>query len=115
VLTPSFLLDVLLLPAFYLALGTWVAVSLVLLLRGLSGGRRALALAQARQRLQEIGDRRLDPASEHSALIALVATLPETVLLPLAAGSPEPIGARRLAEAIVAMLGRPNVLSLVSS
>ena len=95
-LTPSFLLDVLLLPAFYLALGTWVAVSLVLLLRGLSGGRRALALAQARQRLQEIGDRRLDPASEHSALVALVATLPETVLLPLAAGSS---GAHRCAPA----------------
>ena len=77
-LTPSQLLDILLLPAFYLALGAWVVVSLVLLLRGLAGGRRALALARARQRLQEIANRRLDPESEHSALVALVATLPES-------------------------------------
>ena len=93
-LTPSHLLDILLLPAFYLALGAWVVVSLVLLLRGLAGGRRALALARARQRLQEIADRRLDPESEHSALVALVATLPEGVLLPLGAGAPDEPGAR---------------------
>jgi hypothetical protein len=87
VLTPSQLLDILMLPAFYLALGAWVVVSLVLLLRGLAGGRRALALARARQRLQEIANRRLDPESEHSALVALVATLPESILLALGAGS----------------------------
>ena len=88
-LTPSFLLDVLLLPAFYLALGSWVVVSLVLFLRGLTGWRKALALARARQRLQEVSDRRLEPASEQSALVALVATLPEAVLLPLAADAPD--------------------------
>ncbi len=105
-LTPSQLLDILLLPAFYLALGAWVVVSLVLLLRGLAGGRRALALARARQRLQEVGDRQLDPESERSALVALVATLPEGVLLPLGAGAPDVPGSRRLAEVIVARLGR---------
>ena len=89
-LTPSQLLDILLLPAFYLALGSWVVVSLVLLLRGLAGGRRALALARARQRLQEIADRRLDPESEQSALVALVATLPES-----SPAAPRGRGARR--------------------
>ena len=108
-LTPSHLLDVLLLPAFYLALGAWVGVSLVLLTRGLSGGRRALALARARGRLQEIGNQRLEADSELSALVALVATLPETVLLPLAASSPDDAGARRLAEAIIARLGRETL------
>jgi HEAT repeat protein len=112
VLTPSFLLDVLLLPAFYLALGSWVAVSLVLLLRGLTGGRKALALAHARQRLQEVTDRRLEPASEQSALVALVATLPEAVLLPLAADAPDADGTRRLAQAIVARLGRTTLEAL---
>ena len=110
-LTPSLLLDILLLPAFYLALGTWVAVSLVLLLRGLSGGRRALALARARQRLQEIGDRRLDPSGEHSALVALVATLPETVLLALGADASD-ASAHRLAEVIVARVGRSTLEAL---
>ena len=106
-LTPFHLLDILLLPAFYLGLGAWVVVSLVLLLRGLAGGRRALALARARQQLQEIAARRVDPESEQSALVALVATLPEGVLLPLGAGAADGPGARRLAEAIVARLGRP--------
>ena len=107
--TPSQLLAILLLPAFYLALGAWVVVSLVLLLRGLAGGRRALALARARQRLREITDRRLDPESERSALVALVATLPEGVLLPLGAGAPETGGTRRLAEVIVARVGRTEL------
>lgn len=111
-LTPSHLLDVLLLPAFYLALGAWVVVSLVLLLRGLAGGRRVLALARARQRLREVIDRRLEPASEQSALVALVATLPESVLLPLGADAPEDAGSRRLAETIVARLGRTSIETL---
>ncbi len=108
-LTPSLLLDVLLLPAFSLALGAWAVVSLVLLLRGLAGGRRALALARAHQQLREIADRRLDPDSERSALIALVATLPDAVLLPLGAVASDDAGGARLAEAIVARLGRPTL------
>ncbi len=111
-LTPSHLLDLLLLPAFYLALGAWVGVSLVLLLRGLSGGRQALALARARQRLQAIGNQRLEADSEHSALVALVATLPEAVLLPLAAGAPDDAGARPMAEAIIARRGREALEAL---
>jgi HEAT repeat protein len=106
VLTPSNLLDVLLLPAFFLALGAWIVVSLVLLLRGLGGGRRALALARARQKLQEIANRQLEAESEHSALVALVATLPDSVLLPLGAGGPDDARSRRLAEAIIARIGR---------
>ena len=46
-------------------------------------------MARARQRLREIADRRLDPESEQSALVALVATLPESILLPLGAGAPD--------------------------
>lgn len=110
-LTPSQLLNILLLPAFYLALGAWAAVSLVLLLRGLAGGRRALALARARQRLAEIGDR-VDSQGEHSALVALVATLPESVLLPLCAGAPDDARSRRLAETIIARLGRDALEAL---
>ena len=81
--TPSSLLDILLLPAFYLALAAWVAVSMVLLLRGLSGGRRAIALARARQGLSELRRRKLDPPRQMGALVALVSTLPDRILLPL--------------------------------
>ena len=104
-LTPAQLLKILLLPAFFLALGAWILVSLVLLLRGLAGGRRALALASARQRLEEIGER-VDTEGQHSALVALVATLPEAVLLPLGAGAPDDARSRRLTETIIARLGR---------
>lgn len=106
--TPSQLLEILLLPAFYLALGTWIVVSLVLLLRGLAGGRRALALARARSQLEAIGER-VDAEEEHSALIALVATLPEATLLPLCASAPDDARSRRLAETIIARLGRDTL------
>ena len=112
-LTPPQLLTILLLPAFYLALGTWIVVSLVLLLRGLAGGRRALALARARRQLEAIGER-VDAEGEHSALIALVATLPEAVLLPLCASAPDDTRSRRLAETIIARLGR-DTLELLSA
>jgi HEAT repeat protein len=116
VLTPSQLLDVLLLPAFWLALVAWVAVSLVLLLRGLSGGRRALALGRARQALDEVYRRQLDPEGEHSAMVAAVAMLPEPVLVPLGADAAEPSErSRRLAEAIVARLGREHVEQLATT
>ena len=115
-LTPSHLLDVLLLPAFYLALVAWVAVSLVLLLRGLSGGRRALALARARRAIDEVYRRQLDPASEHSAMVAAVAMLPEEVLVPLGADAAEPSErSRRLGEAVIARLGREAVERLATT
>ena len=110
--TPSSLLDILLLPAFYLALVAWVAVSLVLLLRGLSGGRRAIALARARQGLVELRRRDLDPPRQMGALVALVATLPDRILLPLGGSVEDDAFGRQLAEAIVAKLGRGSLESL---
>jgi HEAT repeat protein len=110
--TPSSILDVLLLPAFCLALTAWVVVSLVLLLRGLSGGRRALGLARARQSLVELRQRDLDSPRQMGSLVALVATLPDRVLLPLGASvEDDPMG-RQLADAIIAKLGRDSLQSL---
>ena len=114
-LTPATLLDLLLLPAFLLALGAWGGVSLLLLLRGMAGGRRAMALARARQGLDAIRRRELEPEAEHSAIVAFAATLPEHVLLPLGAAGPhDTTPARRLAEAIVARLGRTHLEQLAS-
>jgi HEAT repeat protein len=116
VLTPSHLLGVLLLPAFCLALAAWVAVSLVLLLRGLTGGRRALALARARQTLDAVYRRQLDPEAEHSAMVAAVATLPGDVLVSLGGAAGEPSGrSRTLAEAVVARMGREGVERLATA
>ena len=112
-LSPSALLDVLLMPSFVLALGAWASVSLLLLLKGLSGGRRAIALAQARQAVDHIRRRELEPGAENSAIVALVATLPDSVLLPLgASGAPDAPQTRRLAEAIVARIGRRQLEAL---
>jgi HEAT repeat protein len=116
VLSPSTLLDVLLVPSFLLALGAWTGVSLLLLFRGLSGGRKAIALARARQAVNDIGRRELEPGAEGSAVVTLVATLPEHVLLPLGAGGPHDTPqTRRLAQAIVARLGRRHLESLAVS
>jgi HEAT repeat protein len=116
VLTPATLLDLLLLPSFLLALGAWGGVSLLLLLRGLAGGRRAMALARARQALDGIRRRELEAEAEQSAIVTLVATLPEHVLLPLGAAGPhDTTAARRLAEAIVARLGRAHLELLAST
>ena len=113
--TPSSLLDILLLPAFYLALAAWVAVGLVLLLRGLSGGRRAIALARARQGLAELRRRELDAPRQMGALVALVSTLPDRILLPLGASADDDALGRQLAEAIVAKLGRGSLESLAAT
>ena len=113
--TPSFLLGVLLLPAFGLALLAWTAVSLTLLLRGLAGGRRALAVAHARQRLADLRRRELEPQREQAALVALVATFPEQVLLPLGASAEDDAFGRSLAETIVARLGRAPLEALAST
>ncbi len=113
--TPSSLVDVLLRPAFFLALTAWVVVSLVLLLRGLSGGRRALALARARQSIAELRQRDLDAPRQMGALVALVATMPDRVLLPLGASVDDDAMGRQLAEAIVAKLGREALQSLAVS
>ncbi len=115
-LTPLQLLDVLLLPSFCLALAAWASVSLVVLVRGLSGGRRALALARARQALDGIRNRQLDEESERSALVALVATLPESVLLTLgAAGTDDPRRSRQLADVVVARIGREALETLATA
>lgn len=112
-LTPSSLLDILLLPAFLLALSVWAAVSLTLLVRGLAAGRRSLALAVARRSVDVIRRRQLEPEAERSAVVALVATLPEQVLLPLgrAADGDSPLS-RTLADALVARLGRQALESI---
>jgi hypothetical protein len=116
VLSPSTLLDLLLLPSFLLALGAWAGVSLLLLLRGLSGGRKAIALARARQELDAIRRRELEPGAENSAIVTLVATLPEPVLLPLGAtGAHDTPQATRLARAIVARIGRPRLESIAAA
>ena len=113
--TPSSLLAILLLPAFYLALGTWVGVSLVLLLRGLAGGRRALALAEARQRVDQLRRRELESPRELSAMVALVAMLPDHALLPLGAAASDDAFGRLLADAIVARMGRGALESLAAT
>ena len=71
-LSPSTLLDLLLVPSFLLALGAWAGISLLLLVRGLSRGRKAMALARARQAVQDIRRRELAPGTENSAIVALV-------------------------------------------
>jgi HEAT repeat protein len=114
-LTPTSLLGILLLPAFYLALGAWMVVCLVLLLRGLAGGRRALAMAQARRRLAELRHRELDPSRELSAIVALVATLPEHVLLPLGGAARDDAFDQRVADALVARIGRGALESLAAT
>lgn len=115
-LTPSTLLDLLLLPSFLLALVAWAGVTLLLFLRGLSGGRKAIALARARQALDAVRRRELEADAEKSALVALVATLPEHVLLPLGAAGPfDTPHTAPLAEAIVARIGRERLEALVAS
>lgn len=114
--TPSQLLDVLLLPAFALALTAWAGVSLVLLLRGLAGGRRALALAQARRAIAQVYERQLEPDQELSAVVTAVATLPEGVMLELGAEAAGPVPrARRLADTVMARLGRSAVESVAGT
>lgn len=109
-LTPSALLHVLLLPAFLLVLVTWILVSLVLLLRGLSSGRRALALARAREDVRSIQGRELDESSERSRLVTLIATVPDSALLTLGASPPgNAREAQLVAEIVVARLGRSTV------
>jgi HEAT repeat protein len=115
-LTPSTLLELLLVPSFLLALGAWAGVSLLLLVRGLSGGRQAVALTRARQAVEDIRRRELSPGAENSAIVALVATLPERVLLPLgASGTHDTPQSARLAQAIVARVGRSTLESLAAT
>ena len=100
------LLDVLLLPAFYLALRRWVVVSLVLLLRGLSGGRRALALARARQQLRRTAAARSRPRDRRARRARRDAARPRAAC---AWRRSTTTGGRQLAEAIVARLGRESL------
>ena len=115
-LTPSHLIDILLLPAFGLVLVTWVVASLVLLLRGLSAGRRAVLVARARRAVAEIHARGLDPEAERSSVVTLVATLDEAILLPLGANPPgTAVHAQLVAETVLARLGRAHVEHLAAA
>lgn len=115
-LSPSTLLDLLLIPSFVLALAVWAGVSLLLLVRGLSGGRKAMALARAKRAVDDIARRKLDRGAETGALVALIATLPDDVLLPLGASrAPDSRIAGCLAKAIVARFGRDALATLATT
>ena len=113
--TPSQLLDVLLLPAFALVLTTWTAASAALLVRGLASGRRALALARARRTVAAIQSQGLEAEGEQAALVAVIATLHDTTLLPLGADPPgSGPQAQLVAQTVLARLGREAVERLAA-
>jgi len=111
--TPSQLLNILLLPAFVLVLGAWTAVTLYLLVSGIASGKQALELARGRRLLDEITSRDGDP---HDGLVAVIATLPEQVLLMLGGGDDAAAPyARTLAEVVVIRLGREPLEALATT
>ncbi len=115
-LTPSHLIDILLLPAFGLVLATWVVATLVLLLRGLAAGRRVLQVARARRAVADIQARELDFERERSAIVTLVATVDEATLLPLGAQPPGSAAhAQLVAETVLARVGREHAERLAAT
>lgn len=115
-ITPSQLAQTLLIPAFALVLATWAGTGLYLLLRGIGTGRRALALGRARRARAAIDTRNADDESLRTAIVSLVATLPEDVVLPLAASSTShPTLDRVLADAAVAHCGRAALEAIVAT
>jgi HEAT repeat protein len=113
VLTPSQLVGVLLLPAFALVLVTWVSASAYLLIAGVKNGQRALALGRARRALAAITIADRHDEELRTAVVSLMATLPESVVLPLASGTTHrPSLDRIVAEAAVARIGRAALESL---
>jgi HEAT repeat protein len=113
VITPSQLVDILLVPAFALVFVTWAGASLYLLVAGIRGGQRGLALGRARRALAAVADD--DDTNLRTAVVSLMATQPDEVVLPLAATSTHrPAVDRVVAEAAVARLGRVSLETLVA-
>ena len=115
-ITPSQLAHTLLVPAFVLVLATWAGTGLYLLVTGIGSGRRALALARARRVLAAIEIPDTNEPSLRSAMVSLVATLSEDVVLPLAATpTSRPVLDRVLADAAVARCGRTSLEAIVAT
>jgi len=116
VITPSQLAHTLLVPAFVLVLATWAGTGLYLLVTGIGSGRRALALGRARRVLAAIEIPDTNEPSLRSAMVSLVATLSEDVVLPLAAASTSrPVLDRVLADTAVARCGRTSLEAIVAT
>jgi HEAT repeat protein len=115
VLTPSQLVRILLLPAFALVFVTWASASLYLLVSGVRNGRRSLALGRARRALGAITVADRHDEEMRTAVVSLMATLPDEVVLPLAAGTTHRVSLDRVvAEAAIARVGRPALEALVA-
>jgi HEAT repeat protein len=113
VLTPSQLVGVLLVPAFLLVFVTWAGASAYLLIAGVRNGQRALALGRARRALAAITVADCHDEELRTAVVSLMATLPDDVVLPLASGTTHrPSLDRVVAEAAVARIGRPAIEAL---
>lgn len=112
-LTPSQLVGVLLVPAFALVLATWTGASVYLLVTGVRNGARAIALGRARRALGAIAVADRHDEDLRTAVVSLMATFPDDVVLPLSAGTTHrPALDRVVAEAAVARLGRAALESL---
>ena len=113
-ITPQQLVDILLYPVFGLVLATWAGASLYLLVTGVSGGRKALALAQGARDLAAIGAPDTDDDGLRTAVVSLISRLPDEVVLPLAAGATaRPVLDRIVAEAAIARMGREPLEAIV--
>lgn len=112
-LTPSQLVGVLLVPAFVLVFVTWAAASIYLLVAGVRNGQRALALGRARRALAAITVADRHDEELRTAVVSLIATLPDDVVLPLASGTTHRAALDRIvAEAAVARIGLSALESL---
>ena len=115
-ITPFQLAHTLLVPAFLLVLATWAGTGLYLLVTGIGSGRRALALGRARRALTAIDIADRNETGLRSAMVSLVATLPEDVVLPLAgATTSRPVLDRVLADAAIARCGRASLEAIIAT
>ena len=112
-LTPSQLVGVLLVPAFVLVFVTWAGASVYLLITGVRNGQRALALGRARRAFAAITVADRHDEELRTAVVSLMATLADDVVLPLASGTTHRASLDRIvAEAAVARIGRPALEAL---
>jgi len=109
VITPSAFLDLFLAPAFVLVLSVWAAVSLYLVLRALSAGRRDRSVKAARAVLGRNAETGTAPAP--AELQALLEGLAPDAVLKLAATAPDAT-APAVAAAALERLGEANVEAL---
>jgi len=112
VLTPSQLVGVLLVPAFVLVFVTWAGASVYLLITGVRNGQRALALGRARRAFAAITVADRHDEELRTAVVSLMATLADDVVLPLASGTTHRASLDRVvAEAAVARINLDNAPS----